>query len=607
MTSFLASQPILFAAAFFGLVGSVLLLRSRDYLAQTRIRNVPTAWLAAAVIQAAATFGHSLRGDLPPWVVFSAVNGLQILSVSLLWHGTRSMAGRSLPGWVAGLPLVIWLAACAVPGFMETARLRLSLYLPLAYGVAFWATFDLLGIYRRHNVRAAFDMAVLLGIVTLTLLVVVLQTLGAPRFTVGPQYLFTGIPALVTALYGTTLPFLMLAVTREWDALEEAARHAAWLQAGRAQVERLHGGLPAVIFLREMAPDGSSRNVYRAGDFEAVLGWPATEIAGRDDYTDLMHPDDANLRQWGPRLLRDGHAIQEWRMRQPDGNWRQMQTSALVLTRRPDGGAEIVGYTVDISARRAAEARALASARLASLGEMAAGMAHELKQPLQAISISAEMAMMAVRQGDADAIEARLERIVGQTQRTARLIDHLRRFARGVEDGAPPEAIPVNVPVEAALELSRSALKEALVDIELALGDPAPVVRGHAVLLEQVLTNLLLNARDALQSRPAEAPRRIRITSAAGQGGTVSLTLADTGGGIAPEMMARLFEPFATTKGPDKGTGLGLSICHGLIKGMGGGIVAHNDADGAVFTITLPSAVADDEHADRTREITEGS
>ena len=77
---------------------------------------------------------------------------------------------------------------------------------------------------------------------------------------------------------------------------------------------------------------------------------------------------------------------------------------------------------------------------------------------------------------------------------------------------------------------------------------------------------------------------------AAWRDNTVRLSVADTGGGIAEEVLSRLFEPFVTTKGPDKGTGLGLSICHGLIKDMGGYIEARNDAEGAVFTITLPAA-----------------
>jgi C4-dicarboxylate-specific signal transduction histidine kinase len=133
-------------------------------------------------------------------------------------------------------------------------------------------------------------------------------------------------------------------------------------------------------------------------------------------------------------------------------------------------------------------------------------------------------------------------------------------------------------------------LLEASISVDLALGDPAPTVRGQPVLLERVLMNLLLNARDALATRPAGLPRQIRIATAPAPEGWVRLKVADTGGGIAPEVAASLFEPFVTTKGPDKGTGLGLSICYGLLKGMGGGIEAHNEAEGAVITVTLESA-----------------
>ena len=129
-----------------------------------------------------------------------------------------------------------------------------------------------------------------------------------------------------------------------------------------------------------------------------------------------------------------------------------------------------------------------------------------------------------------------------------------------------------------------------MIDVEVALGEPAPTVVGDASLLEQVLLNLLMNARDALATRPDGAPRRIRIAALPEAEGTVRLTVADTGGGIAPEVIDRAFEPFVTTKGPDKGTGLGLSISYGLMSDMGGSIEAHNGAEGAVITVTLQSA-----------------
>ena len=586
MTGLLAGPPILFAAGFVGLIGSVLLARNSAYGWRVRARAVPTCWLLAAVIQAIASFGHALRGELPPLAVFSAVNAVQLLALSLLWLGARQMNGRNVPCWVAVLSPVVWLAVCLIPGFLESQQLRLALYLPMAYGAAFWATFDLLCIYRRHQVRAALDMAALVGIVMLVLLAMVAPAIFAPRLPDGAQVFFTGLPALLTALYRTVLPFLMLALTREWDALDEGERRAASLQAGRVEVERLLAGLPAVVFLREVAPDGSSRRVYLGGDVERVTGLTPAEAVRSVTVGNLVSVLDAHLAA----VVRDGAGTWEWEMASRDGARRWMRTYAQVLARRPGGGAEVVGYVLDATAEREAEARAMAAARLASLGEMAAGLAHEIRQPLQTISLAAEIAQLAVRRADAATADARLEQIVEQTQRTSELIERLRRFARGAEDGAQLQPVLLAAAVQGTLELLRGVLLEALLDVEEALGDPPAVVRAQSVLLEQVLSNLLLNARDALATRPAGAPRRIRIAAAPGPDGMVRLTVADTGGGIAPEVMARPFEPFVTTKSPDKGTGLGLSICHGLVKGMGGSIEAHNNADGAVFTVTLQAA-----------------
>jgi C4-dicarboxylate-specific signal transduction histidine kinase len=410
------------------------------------------------------------------------------------------------------------------------------------------------------------------------------------------RWLVAGGAALGLALAG-----VVWANRRE--ALHDAWHEAEALRSGRAEVERLHAGLPAIIFLRELLPDGTNRLIYRGGDLETVTGWPAATFAGVETFQSHVDLEAHDYHAFFRRVVRDGAATIEYRMRQPDGSRRFLTSRCRVLARRQDGSCEIVGYILDVSAEREAQARAMSAARLASLGEMAAGLAHEMKQPLQAISLAAELSQIAAARGDTAEVQRRFELIVDQTQRTASLIEHMRRFARGVEDGAPLQAVPVMVAVEGALDLARSALREASISVEVDLGDPPPVVRGQEVLLEQVLSNLLLNARDALGPKPPGAPRRIRIGVAPGTEGTVRLTVADTGGGIAPDVMARLFEPFVTTKGPDKGTGLGLSICHGLVKGMGGSIDAHNDAEGAVFTITLQVAATAEAPDARTYDV----
>jgi C4-dicarboxylate-specific signal transduction histidine kinase len=290
-------------------------------------------------------------------------------------------------------------------------------------------------------------------------------------------------------------------------------------------------------------------------------------------------------------LRREGSAISGFRLRQPDGSWRWMRVFTSVLERQVDGGVEIVGYMLDITAQRASADQAAAAARLAALGEMSAGLAHEMSQPLQTILLAAQNSEVALRKGDLAAVEARLKRIIDAVMRAAALGENLRRFALGLPEGSKPEPVPLDKAVDAMLALTDHLLRQAGVEVEVALGKPAPVVLAHFIGIEQVLTNLVMNACDAMTQNPPGAARRIRITSLTeANGKRASLMVADTGGGIAPGVLARLFQPFVTTKETDKGTGLGLAISYGLVQSMGGCIEARNEGAGALFTLSLPVA-----------------
>lgn len=375
-------------------------------------------------------------------------------------------------------------------------------------------------------------------------------------------------------------------------ALCDARRQAHLLGVGRAEVLRLLGGMPAVIFHRELWRDGSSRLLYRGGDFEDVTGWPATAMTREDALRQNAYPGDTRLADMAEALWRDGQVRYQWRMLQPDGGVRWLSTLARVINRHGDDRMEVVGYSTNITAEHEAKARALSAARLASLGEMAAGLAHELKQPLQSMTLAADIAMLAAARKDHTEIVRRLETIIGQAQRAGDLIERVRRSARGSVNTGAAEDVQLAAAVEGALLLTGSTLANAGVTVDVALGEPTPVVCAEAVSLEQVLSNLLLNAADALALQPADVARRVRIAAERSADGMVRISIADTGGGIAAEVFERIFQPFVTTKGPDKGTGLGLSICHGLITGMGGRIEARNEAAGAVFTVTLAEADA---------------
>ena len=362
--------------------------------------------------------------------------------------------------------------------------------------------------------------------------------------------------------------------------------------AARAELDRTLAAAPVAVLRARINAEGRFRRTFLSRGIVTLTGWPWEALNPRGGLSRIVEPSSlGDLGQHVDLLLRDGSIRHDHRVRRADGGVVDIRTTLSVLDRLPDGSVEVVGFMADVTAERAAQAQAAATGRMVALGEMGTGLAHELKQPLATISLAAENAMRSLRRGDAAATTQRLERITGQAQRAAGIIENLRRFARGSDAGAPPEPVPLDHAVDSALALVGGPLRDAGVEVVLALGDPAPVALGQLVSIEQVLVNLLVNARDALRALPPEAPRCIRLMAEAA-GDQVRLAIADTGGGIDAAVMPRLFEPFVTTKDADQGTGLGLSICHGLVKAMGGSIAARNEAGGAVFTVVLPRAMA---------------
>jgi signal transduction histidine kinase len=390
----------------------------------------------------------------------------------------------------------------------------------------------------------------------------------------------------------------LVGYTRDVTAQYEAA---ARTEAARAELDQTLAAAPVVVFRGEVTAAGVVRKTFLSRGIERLTGWPQATVAAEGGLRGII-VNQGDLVAASRTLLAQGEAAADFGLRCADGRVITVVISSTIMKRLADGGAEIVGYIADVTAEREANARSVASARLASLGEMSAGLAHELKQPLQAISLAATNANNAVKRGDTGAAVSRLNRIVDYASRAGAVIEHLRRFARGAEDGAPPELVPVADAVAGAMALVGSSLRDAQVEVVIELDETPPVVLGQLVALEQVLANLLINARDAMApggeaasagQGGGPAMRRVTVAaSAQGSAGRVQIVIADTGGGLPATVLERLFQPFVTTKGPERGTGLGLSICHGLVTGMGGTITAANEGPGAVFRITLPAAPA---------------
>jgi signal transduction histidine kinase len=225
--------------------------------------------------------------------------------------------------------------------------------------------------------------------------------------------------------------------------------------------------------------------------------------------------------------------------------------------------------------------------RLAALGEMAAGIAHEIRNPLGGIQLYASTLAGEVA-GRPLALDL-VKKISSGVKGLNALVSDMLTFTRDLHLQTRPEGLADIV--TAAADLAAPALLEHRIDVQLDPSLQSTFAKADARLLQRVLLNLILNAADAI-AEAAPAARGIAI-AATTAGKLVHLTLADTGPGIPAELLEKIFDPFFTTK--HTGTGLGLAIVHRIIEAHGGTITAHNRPAphaGAVFTITLPAATA---------------
>ncbi|WP_223506255.1 ATP-binding protein [Pseudomonas sp. GL-RE-29] len=235
------------------------------------------------------------------------------------------------------------------------------------------------------------------------------------------------------------------------------------------------------------------------------------------------------------------------------------------------------------------------SAKMATLGEMATGLAHELNQPLNVMRMVIVNVLKRLGNGEAqtDYLADKLNRIDAQIQRAARVVDHMRVFGRRSEIEQQPFN-PARA-IEGTLSLLAEGMRGKGLELRISETHFEVQVRGHVDQLEQVLINLMVNARDALLGKREANPEFNPWISVYAEqvGQVVRLWVEDNGGGIDPRLLERIFEPFFTTKPVGVGTGLGLSVSYGIVENMGGKLSVRNSVEGARFCIELPVVEAD--------------
>lgn len=273
--------------------------------------------------------------------------------------------------------------------------------------------------------------------------------------------------------------------------------------------------------------------------------------------------------------------------------WVNLHACPISYRARP----AIIVSTTDITEMLEKDAQIVQAAKMKSLGEMSAGVAHELNQPLNAIRMGSDYLNMALEQGlpvpPEQLREVTLD-ICGQVDRATEIINTLRSFGRKSE--ILEEPVNLNAPVRSVLLLVEHQFLLQNVEFELHLGDALPPVKAHNNRLQQVVFNIITNARDAVierMRRDAGLRGRITITTSH-EGDTVTLSVKDNGCGIPATLREQVFQPFFTTKATGQGMGLGLAIVYGIVRSYGGDIrIDGVPTGGTEFSLTFPTTTED--------------
>ena len=333
--------------------------------------------------------------------------------------------------------------------------------------------------------------------------------------------------------------------------------------------------------------------IQAAGAVEDICGLPVRSAVGRR-LQDFAHPDDraAVSTLWSRISAGEPAPLLEFRIVSPDGSVIRVEVRVFAV---PDGPSRFGSVIRDVTRFHPARGKVRSGRDYISSGiaaaEIAAGMAHELSQPLASIALAAENALTALTAAPAETglVAQKLERISQQAARAAKLIDHMRFFGRRESSVAQP--VDLSAALDGALLILDARLRRSKVEIARDIAPGLPQVMGTLVLVEQVMINLIANACDACKAAQPVLPmerRRIEV-SAAAKGGTVVLIVADHAGGIPESDLPKVFQPFFTTKPAGEGMGLGLSISYGIVGDMGGTMTARNGKDGAVLELRLPA------------------
>ncbi|MBN2032389.1 MAG: PAS domain S-box protein [Deltaproteobacteria bacterium] len=319
-----------------------------------------------------------------------------------------------------------------------------------------------------------------------------------------------------------------------------------------------------------------------------VYGFHKDEIL-MTPFLDLFEPHD---REGLEARLRSENVIDRVRQLRRDGKF--IYVNIRISSSEFDGRRVLLVTASDITLRLMAEQHLIQAGKMATLGEMATGVAHELNQPLSVIKTASSFLRRKAAGHELiseDILRTMAEEIDNHVDRASKIINHMREFGR--KSDVAKEKVQVNTVLRRAVDFFHQQLKLREIDVVEDLYDGLPEILADPNRLEQVFVNLLINARDAIEKKREREGRKSqlkRITlKTALKDEMVAIQVADTGIGIPAAIRDKIFEPFFTTKKVGKGTGLGLSISYGIVHDYDGSIhVESTEGEGTTFNIKFP-------------------
>lgn len=326
------------------------------------------------------------------------------------------------------------------------------------------------------------------------------------------------------------------------------------------RVTRLNSALEHILDLRRDAAVGKRVENLFSEDFAETL----TQVLGKDG--------------WRLKEIRNIYKLHT----ATRGNRSLVLNIALAPLQDAQGQTGALVVLEDVTTRISLEEQLQQREKLSSIGLLAAGVAHEVNTPLTGVSSYTQMLLGML--GENDPKHALLQKVRTQAERATNIVNNLLNFSR---TGSATEFAELDISrvLDDTLQLLEPQLRRNQIQIVRSYDEEAPLVFANAGKLQQVFTNLILNARDAILDGG-----RIEISTSLAEDGSLLVEISDTGIGIAPENVAKIYDPFYTTKGVGQGTGLGLAVTYGIVQEHTGRIsVESTPGKGTTFHITLPS------------------